>query len=220
MTTAGAITMAKPTKARTAAQKRRDKAARRITLAGGESVAQRPTGRDRTHTNQPAEPADRVALDARARRAGCTRDEARDPLLTDDLGLCIRFLICRERDRRDLAQTWRDLCAAKLNWNQRILCANPHPQAAAIAMLPEPMETDQSASVDLRHPDERDAAAKRIWEQWLADLMTLPAFDRHALRGAIDGYAPRLWDDRHLHPTRTGCAAVEALVALHKLRGA
>ena len=59
-----------------AARKRRKK---RITLPGGQSVPQRPTGRDRTHTNQPQEDARMTALTARARQHGITTDEAKAP---------------------------------------------------------------------------------------------------------------------------------------------
>ena len=52
---------------------------RKITLAGGQSIAQRPTGRDRTHTNQPQEDARMTALTARARQCSITLDDAKAP---------------------------------------------------------------------------------------------------------------------------------------------
>ena len=58
-----------------AARRRR----RKITLPGGQSVPQRPTGRDRTHTHQPQEDARMTALTARARQHGITTDEAKAP---------------------------------------------------------------------------------------------------------------------------------------------
>lgn len=60
-----------------AERKRRKK--RSITLAGDAKVNQRPTGRDRTHTNQPQEDARMTALTARARQHGITTDEAKAP---------------------------------------------------------------------------------------------------------------------------------------------
>ena len=58
-----------------AARRRRKK----ITLSGGETIPQRPTGRDRTHTHQPQEDARMTALTARARQHGITTDEAKAP---------------------------------------------------------------------------------------------------------------------------------------------
>lgn len=50
------------------AQRRSRKRSRTISLAGGETVPQRATGRDRTHTNQPQEDARLVALESRMRK--------------------------------------------------------------------------------------------------------------------------------------------------------
>ena len=200
------------TKARTKRQKRRDK---RITLPCGESAPQRPTGRDRRHTNQPVGPADAVALHARARLTGCSVEEARDVLAASDMGRCIRSMIPSDRERRDLLGTWQAISAAKHNWNQRIISANPHPQSSALPMLPEAMQTDTGHSIDLRTADERDEAARRIWYRWLELLMDLPGEQRHALRGHLDGYAAPIWDADELRPTRTGALAVKALRVLH-----
>lgn len=58
------------------AQRRRRKKAAKITLPGGAEVTQRPTGRDRRHTNQP-EDARKWPLEARLRVAGiCPTAEA------------------------------------------------------------------------------------------------------------------------------------------------
>lgn len=215
-TRAEAATMSKTTKAKTKGAKRRVK--RSITLAGGQTVAQRPTGRDRRHTNQREPDARQTVAQARARRAGVAQDEAIDPLFGDDLCICIAAMIPNRTDRANLEQTYRHISASKRNFDQRIIGANPHPQSSSLPMLPEPMQTDDSATVDLRDADERDAAARRSWEGWLEDLLALPFDQRHALRGHIDGYALRLWDDGNMHPTRTGALAVKALQSLHDAR--
>ena len=202
------------TKAKTKAQRRRTK---RITLPGGESVPQRATGRDRSHTNQPQEAADMVVLTARARRTGCTVEEARDIIAASDMGRCIRAMIPNRQERHDLLDTWQGICAAKRNHDLRIIGRDPNPQAASIAMMPEAMQTNDSHSVDLRTAEERDDAARRIWHHWLEQLMMLPADQRHALRGHLDGYAAELWDVAHLRPTRAGALAVKALGKLHEM---
>lgn len=206
----------KITKARTAAQKRRDK--RRISLAGGESVPGRPAGRDRRHTNQRAENPMQTVLNARARRAGCDIRKAHDTLFGTEIGMCIAAMIPASQERSALESTYRHISAAKHNWNQRIISANPNPQAAALPMLPEPMQTDPGHSVDLRDSDERDEAARRSWLSWLDDMMRLPADQRHALRGHIDGYGAQLWHEIDARPTRTGALAVKALSSLHDMR--
>ena len=203
------------TKRQRAAQRRTARAAT-ITLAGGEAAPQRPTGRDRRHTNQRADPADAVALAVRARLTGCSVEEARDVLAASDIGRCIRAMIPADRDRRDLFSAWQAISAAKRQHDLRIIGADPNPQSAAIAMMPpEAMQTDTGHSVDLRTAEERDEAARRVWYRWLELLMGLPGEQRHALRGHLDGYAAPLWDADELRPTRTGALAVKAIKSLH-----
>jgi choline dehydrogenase-like flavoprotein len=207
------------TKARTAAQKRaqrRKARAQAITLPGGETAPQRPTGRDRRHTNQRADPADAVALAVRARLTGCSVEEARDVLAASDMGRCVRAMIPADRDRRELFGAWQAISAAKRQHDLRIIGADPNPQSAAIAMMPDAMQTDTGHSVDLRTAEERDEAARRVWYRWLELLMALPGEQRHALRGHLDGYAAPLWDADELRPTRTGALAVKALRVLHE----
>jgi hypothetical protein len=66
--------------------------------------------------------------------------------------------------------------------------------------------------VDLRTPDERDAAAKRVWAEWQRRFKVLPTPNhRWALRGALQGFIGegRLWDAGQ--PTDLGIVAVDAL---------
>ena len=210
------------TRARTAAQKRRDKRSARsatITLAGGETAPQKPTGRDRRHTNQKERNPMQTVLEARARRTGCKMEDASDPLYGYEIGMCIAAMVPAQSERLRLEGTYLHIAASKRNWNQRYIGASADPQSAAIAMIPEQMQTDSSATIDIREPEEKDADAKRSWLAWLDDLMRLPSEQRHALRGHIDGYALPLWNDGKLHPTHTGALAVKALQSLHAMRG-
>lgn len=204
------------TKAKSKAARRKLK--RAITLAGGMSAPQRPTGRDRRHTNQPQEAADLVALKARAARTGCSVEDARDVLAGEDMGRCIRAMRPGAEDRRALLGVWQGLCASWANYCARCLSITPTPQAAALPMLSEPMQTDQSLRVDLRTGDERDEAARRVWFEWLEQLMTLPADQRNALRGHLQGYGAEVWDANTLRATRAGALAVKALAALNEQR--
>ena len=206
------------TKARTRGAKRQRQRQRRISLPGGQSVPQRSMPGHRSDLD-PQEPADALALSVRARLTGCTAEEARDVLAAEDLGRCIRAMRSKPEDRRALLTVWQGLCAAWANYCTRYLGVTPTPQAAALPMLPEPMQTDQSLRVDLRTGDERDEAASRVWLDWLESLMALPAGERNALRGHLQGYAAPVWDDCAPGPTRTGLLAVKALDALHLAQG-
>jgi hypothetical protein len=199
------------TKARTKAARRRSN---KITLPGGGQISTVTVHNPRPgRTAEP--PADAVALAYRARLSNCTTEEARDVLASSDIGRCIRAMRPGVQDRRDLMTVWQGLSAAKQNWQQRITSTNPNPQAAAISMLPDPVQTDTGHSVDLRTADERDSAANRVWYHWLALLMELPPGERHALRGHLDGYGLTLWcPDTHT-PTHTGALAVKGLARLH-----
>lgn len=202
------------TKAKSKGQKRR---IRKITLPGGESVPQRAAQGHRSDLKQ--EPADLAALRARARRTGCTVEEARDILASDDMGRCIRSMRSSNTDRRNLLTTWQAISAAWHNYATRCLSITPGAQSASLPMLPDPMQTDQSLRVDLRSADEKDAAARRVWFDWLEAMLALPADQRHAVRGHLQEYAAPVWCPNNLRPTRSGALAVAALDALHKARG-
>ena len=203
------------TKARSKAQRRR----KSITLPGGEIAPQRPTGRDRRHTNQPAEAADKPALAVRARLSGCTVEEARDVLASEDMGRCIMYLIQTPQKRRDLFSVWQSFNAAWHNFAGRCLSITPTPQAAALPMLPEVTETDPTVRADPRSQDERAEAANDRWHEWLGNLMhSLTAPQRHALRGALHGYGAQLWNPDTCKPTDEGILAVQALGILHVVR--
>lgn len=180
-----------------------------ITLAGGETAPQRATGRDRRHTNQPDGPP--PIMQARARR--CPIDIA-SVLHESDMGRCILALTTGE-ERAACADTWAALSAARENFRARILGKSPHPQAANLAMLPEPMQTDQSLRIDLRTPDERDAAAIRAWQEWQTRINGLPAPQyRWAINGALNGFisGETLWRDGSY--TQSGANAVSAIKLL------
>ena len=194
-----------------AERKRRRVKRAKITLPGGEAIPQRPAGRDRRHTNQPEDAMQTVTL-ARQRRTGITDpQDARQPICGTDMGLCIRH-IAKGEDRATLSDAWATLSAAHRNYRLLIIGQTGDPQGAAIPMLPEPMETDQSLRVDLRTHEQRVEAARRAWHLWWAKIKALPTPNhRWAISGALDGFIGdgALWRDRA--PTTTGSVAVQAL---------
>lgn len=191
--------------------RRRAKRARQITLPGGAEVPQRPSGRDRRHTNQP-EDALGVVVEARKRVSGIQdAKEAIQPLCGSPLGLCIHALTSGQ-ERADLANAWAALSAAHRNYRLLIIGQTGDPQGAAIPMLPEPIETDPSLRIDLRTAEQREEAARRTWLDWHGKIKALPVPSlRWAISGALDGFLGdgSLWRDQA--PTATGRVAVQAL---------
>ena len=205
------------TKARTKGQRRRQRA---ITLPGGARIPQ-PATQGRRVDLEPQEPADLIALAARARLTGCTVEAARDVLAGEDMGRCIIALARSPERRRDLFSVWQALNAAWHNYATRCCSITPTPQAAALPMLPDPMQTDPSLRIDIRTADERDEAARRVWFEWIDLLMHRLTFpQRHALRGSLHGYGAEVWNPDERKPTKAGHLAVEALAALHAARTA
>lgn len=202
------------TKARTKAARRR-----RITMPGGASVPQPATQGRRTDLRREP-PADAVALAARARLTGCTVEEARDVMASEDVGRCIRALCPTPEERRDLLGIWQGISAAWANYAARCLSITPTPQSAALPMLPEPMQTDQSLRIDPRTADEKDAAARRVWDEWRTAFNRLPIAQAIAIASASRGDGPTLWHPGARAATRHGVTVVHALAALHTARAA
>jgi hypothetical protein len=179
-----------------------------MTLPGGEVAA--PTGPQRGRP--PKEDPMATVIAARMRRSGITDPaEARQPICGTDMGLCIRALATGQ-DRADLENAWAALSAAHRNFRMLVIGQTGDPQGAAIPMIPEPMETDQSLRVDLRSHEARVEAAKRLWEAWSAKIrgLTTPSA-QWAIRGALMGFLGdgKLWRDQT--PTTEGRLAVIAL---------
>lgn len=152
---------------------------------------------------------------ARIRHSGIADPkEAIQPLCGDHMGLCVRALSVGE-DRTALANAWAALSAAHRNWRMLYVGQTGNPQGAAIAMVPDPMETDPSLRIDLRSQEARVEAAKRAWEAWEGKIRGLGAPNaRWALLGALRGFLGdgALWKDQA--PTMTGRVAVAALAQL------
>ena len=177
----------------------------------------KPQGRDRRHTNQPADPR-KTALEARCRIAGCpiTPDAMRasaHPLRGSHVGLCIEAVHDDPATRADLLDTWGQIIKALTAWRQRNTGQTGHPRGASIAMIPDPVETDPGLTVDLRTAAERDAAAKRRAEHWDRIIRALPPQLSGALRGARDGFidGEAIWRD--CAPTQRGRLVVTAIAA-------
>ena len=208
--------MTKQPKARTRGEKLRAKKAR-INLALGQSAPDRATGKDRRHTNQPAEDARKPALTKRAQECGIKDlQEASLAVLGHDLGKCIYKLSIGD-DRAQIIDTWETISACHRNWRLRYVGQTGEAKGATIAMVPDKIETDQSLRVDLRSPEEKARQAVAAWDAWEAKINALPAPQwKWAIRGVLKGFLGEatLWRDTE--PTPQGINAVEALRRLGK----
>ena len=203
-------------KARTAGAKRRARKAAKlahISLPGGETVPAKADARaaGRRHVETP-EDVLRTVTEARTRHAPQHADQARAPMAGEPIGMCILEL-AEPHERAPLWQTWCAMTAAHRTWRLRYLGATADPANAALPMLGEPMQTDQSPRVDLRDPDTKDADAVASWRRWEARIGALPVpMHRWAIRGALDGFGGEHWQDGR--PTARGQSAVQALRGL------
>lgn len=195
-------------------QTRSAKRRRKISLPGGQSVDQRrPNDPKRVKVEDPRMT---VAV-SRMRHSGVADvQEAVQPIMGTEVGLCIRSLATGD-DRLAICDTWQAISAAYRNHAMLVIGRTGDPQGAAIAMVPEAMETNQSMHVDLRTHDERVSSAKRLWGDWCRKLKDLPAPPlRWSVEGALRGFMGdgRLWRDQA--PTATGKTLVMALRLLAK----
>lgn len=200
------------------AQRRRRKRAAKITLPGGEEKPQAATQGRRTDLERAEDPL-KSALKTRLRIAGIpdtpeARKAAVAPAFGSDVGLCINATT-KGDEATKAWDTFTHLSAAYRNYQMLYVGQTGNPQCAAIAMIPEPMETDQSLRVDLRTHDEKVRAAKASWAAWERRMSALPFPQmKWALGGALRGFLGdgTLWRDGK--PTHTGQTVVSALRAL------
>ena len=199
------------TKAKSKAARRRNK----ISLAGGQSAESPRTMGQRPKVEDPR----KVALTARIRVRGAKDlEDAKDPLWETDLGACIMAII-PSADRKSVAQALYSMAASRRTFTTRILGQTGDPKGSALAMVPDPMETDQGHTIDIRSPEERDIAARRNWAAWDAKINALPApqmkwFLRDALMGGMNGLGGAVLTDGA--PTARGKVLVMAIAILAK----
>lgn len=194
------------------AERKRRKKAAQITMPGGETIPQRIAGPGRPR--KCPEDARRAALEARCRVSGIpvtpdTLKAAVAPSFGDDVGLCIHASAKGDQ----AAAMWATFCrigAARRLYRMRYLGQTGDPQNAAIAMQSDAMMVDPDLRVDMRSPEERDAAAKRAEAYWRErlDMIRIPQH-RMALRSAADGFGGPWWRDGK--PTQAGLHVVEGL---------
>lgn len=199
------------------AERKRRARARRINLAGGETAPQPlvGAGRPRKATEDPA----KSALKTRLRIRGIpdtpdNQKRAVAPAFGSDVGMCIDATLTGDEATKAW-DTFSHISASYRNYMVYFVGQTGNPKCAAIAMIPDVMETDPSLRVDLRSHDEKVSAAKASWAAWERRMNALPFPQmKWALGGALRGFLGdgTLWRDAK--PTHTGRTVVAALQAM------
>lgn len=167
-------------------------------------------------TRQQADEPQKTALQARVRQFGGEDTKKARAALSDDfcgsqIGLVMKAT-CSDAVAARLWQTFRAWCMAEDQYRRRYLGQTEHAKGAAIAMVPDRMETDTGHTVDLRDRDQRDRDAVNSWMKWQGHLGRLSKQHHRALH---DARLERVLLWRDCEPTTRGLIALDALKALH-----
>jgi hypothetical protein len=185
-------------------------------LAGIEH--RQPSGRVRNRDDGAKDPR-KTALEARCRRFGMATTAANMKALAGQhIGAHVGLVMereCKEAEIARLWAVWQGFCAAERTYRIRYIGQTGTPKGAAIAMVPDRMETDQSHSVDLRDSDQRDRDAVSAWMAWRGHLMHLSAYDQRLIHDAETEAGGALW--ANAGPTGRGVATLLALRRLAKV---
>lgn len=133
---------------------------KRITLSDGQSIPQRPSGRDRTHTHQPQEDARMMVADARCRQAGIDPTSgARKSMLAPWMGCSAGRAMAETAPPEDHMTLWGVITHVRSTyaayWRHNGI---PSPYATCLRIL-APAD-HMAATADSPPPDTRDEATK------------------------------------------------------------
>ena len=165
---------------------------------------------------EPEEPANRVALNARARQMGwADADRARAQSLEGEAGRALHVAAGAGVIAADalpaLWETWSAFQEARLTFVRLRLGASLFGALPSAQVLAERVEADPDASVDLREPEEREFDAREAWAYWTGLLRRMTEAEQAALR---DQVADTLELVRDGALRRCGRSFVAALVRL------
>lgn len=191
---------------------KRGKASFEDAVALAPTPRKQPNGRARRTTESGQDPRKSV-LGARCRAFGDedtrgNRKRHSGQHSGSQIGMVMQ-LVCHPDEIGALWSTWQGFCAAERTYRLRILGMSVSAKGAAIAMVPDRMETDQSHSVDTRDPETRDRDTVSAWMRWRGCVGHLSAADRQLLHAAEREDGAALWADESA--TRIGLRTLAAL---------
>lgn len=138
-----------------------------------------------------------AALNVRCKRFGVPQDRQGRAIVSGQHMCCdLGFVIESRCGNADVARLWdvfHRWTRAEVVYRVRYLGQGDAPASAALMMVHDRVETDPSATVDARAPDERDRDAVNGWMRWQGFLGHLSADQRAILHHARRDDGPALW---------------------------
>lgn len=164
---------------------------------------------------------DTVALNQRCQRFGIPASVAARQIMAaewagDDLGRVLMRQMGSEDDIRALWRVWQAFLSSARTYRSRVLSIGGS-TGSSLPLAPEPMQVDQSHSIDIRTGDQRDEDAKASWSRWSGHLRALSLQERETLCAVESGTSKPLWHQRA--PTWAGIEAHAALAHLAEVVG-
>lgn len=161
-----------------------------ISLAGGEQVEQRATGRDRSHTNGPQEDPRATACKARIGLLSQAGVDKPDTYALHPMAGCIvgRAILADNIGLDERADLWNAVCHIRRTWvayGRAIGAPNRYAQCLRILLPAEQFEVSSSTPYDDRPQEDRDRAAVSAYMRAQGWLMRGSAADLSACIGAV-----------------------------------
>lgn len=168
---------------------------------------------------KPMDDPSKEALNTRCRIMGWEETRANRaivsaPMYGTDMGRCISQFL-KSGTHASAMRAWEaytGLYAADRAYRLLVIGVTGDPKGADIKMVPEPMEADQSHTVDVRDWSEKHADAVNRWERWQGYLGQIDASYAQLLRSVVRDTCPPLWQD-----AKATWDGTQALVALSLL---
>lgn len=154
-----------------------------ITLAGGETAPQRPTGLDRWHTHQDPDPPGKV-MEARVRQTGLPLEEVKGQIMGCAVGRRLRLDHINDRD--ELFEAVQHMRRVTVAYDRAVGSPKRHAQCLRIMTPPERFEADAaSPAPDMRSDEERDRQAVAAWTTLQGWLLMADYRARVACKSAV-----------------------------------
>ena len=173
----------------------------------------RRDGKRRQTTDAPRDPR-KTVLEARCRQMGLDDTQKNKKAASaPHIGCQVGKVMDKTLTAAETARRWKafeDMLGAEAAYFSRYIGQGQYPRSAAMQMVRERFEVEESTRIDLRTEEEKARAAVNSWMAWQGILGHLSSGERIAIDLAKrDTF--ELWDAATATPTRLGLASCEAL---------